>query len=136
MKETKDAVRPQTGRFTLTVRGVSAHGSTPHRGKDAVAAASAVVMNLQAVVSRMNNPLEPLVVTVGSVRAGTQFNIIADAAVMEGAVHAASQDALNAAGENLRSIAASTAGAYGCAAELVFHNEPVDEREGARTDER
>ena len=47
--------------FTITVHGVSAHGSTPHLGKDAIVAASAVVQAAQTLVSRVNNPLRPLV---------------------------------------------------------------------------
>ena len=51
-------------------------------------AASAIITNLQTIVSRVNDPLNSLVVTVGTVRAGTQFNIITDTAVLEGTVRA------------------------------------------------
>ncbi|MFR5880285.1 MAG: M20/M25/M40 family metallo-hydrolase [Cloacibacillus evryensis] len=46
--------------FTLTVRGEASHGSAPHLGRDAVVAASAVIMALQTIVSRVNNPLNSL----------------------------------------------------------------------------
>ena len=62
--------------FSLTVRGTAAHGSTPHLGHDAIVAASAAIMNAQTLVSRVNNALNPLVVTFGKVTAGHQFNII------------------------------------------------------------
>ena len=69
--------------FTLTVHGTATHGSMPHLGHDAIVAASAVIMNLQTLVSRQHSPLRPLVVSIGSVRAGSQFNIVADEVVMK-----------------------------------------------------
>lgn len=69
--------------FKITVHGVSTHGSMPHLGKDAIVAASSILLGLQHIVSRVNDPLNSLVVSVGKVSAGTQFNIITDTAVME-----------------------------------------------------
>lgn len=54
--------------FTLIVHGVSTHGSMPHLGKDAIVAASAIIMNLQTLESRVNNALRPLVITIGTIR--------------------------------------------------------------------
>ena len=70
--------------FTIRVKGLSAHGSEPHRGKDAITAAAAIVTNLQQCVSRMNDPQCPLVLTVGTFHGGTRFNIIPNEVVMEG----------------------------------------------------
>lgn len=64
--------------FIITVHGVSSHGSEPQHGKDAIVAASSILMNLQHIVSRINDPSNSLVVTVGKIQAGTQFNIITD----------------------------------------------------------
>ena len=116
--------------FTLTVHGVSAHGSTPNRGRDAITAASAIVLDLQGLVSRFNDPLDPLVVTVGSVRAGTQFNIIADTAVLEGAVFAPDDAALETVGEHLRRTAAAGAEAWGCTASLDYRPQGTAGAEG------
>ena len=106
--------------FTLTVHGVSAHGSTPNKGRDAIVAASAIVLDLQGLVSRFNDPLDPLVVTVGSVRSGTQFNIIADTAVLEGTVTAPDNAVLEAVGERLRRTAVAGAEAWGCTADVDY----------------
>ena len=65
-------------KINISVYGSSAHGSTPHLGKDAIVAASSFILNAQAIVSRLNNPLKPLVFTVSGVNGGTQFNIITD----------------------------------------------------------
>lgn len=106
--------------FVLTIRGVSAHGSTPHLGKDAIVAASAVILNIQTLVSRQNNPLSPLVVTLGSVRAGRQFNIIADSVVLEGTIRTFDRDTFNTLPGRLEKMAATTAEALGCTADFVI----------------
>ena len=106
--------------FTLTVHGVSAHGSTPHLGRDAIVAASSIVLDLQGLVSRFNDPLAPLVVTLGSVRSGTQFNIIADTAVLEGVVYAPDIAVLEAVREHLCRMAAAGAEAWGCTADVDY----------------
>ncbi len=106
--------------YTITVHGVSAHGSTPNLGKDAIVCASAIIMNLQQIVSRIDDPRDPLVVTVGTIKAGTQFNIITDTAVMEGTVRSHSKEARSLVEENMRRIAEMTAAAYGCTVEIDY----------------
>jgi len=107
--------------FKITVHGVSAHGSTPHLGKDAIVAASAIICGLQTIVSRVNDSINSLVVTVGTIKAGTQFNIITDTAVMEGTVRAHTAQARGMVEENLRRIAASAAEMMGCTAEVEYN---------------
>ena len=106
--------------FVLTVKGVSAHGSTPNEGKDAIVAASAIICALQTVVSRENSPIAPLAVTVGKVRSGTQFNIVADTAVLEGTVRTYSSQTRDLAEESIRRIVQGTAMAMGCEADLEY----------------
>ncbi len=67
----------------ITVRGVGGHGAYPHKTKDPVVLASAIVMELQTIVSRENNPLDPIVITVGSIHGGTKHNIISDEVKMQ-----------------------------------------------------
>ncbi|HEY5512546.1 MAG TPA: amidohydrolase [Geomonas sp.] len=62
----------------VTVRGVGAHGSAPECGKDPIVMAAQLILALQTVVSREKNPLEPAVLTVGSIHGGTASNIIPD----------------------------------------------------------
>ena len=62
----------------ITVRGVGGHGAYPHMTKDPVVIASQIVLALQTIVSRENSPLDPAVVTVGSIHGGTKHNIIPD----------------------------------------------------------
>lgn len=70
--------------WEVTVKGKSGHGSMPQQGVDAALIASAIVMNLQPLVSRETSPLESLVITVGTIEAGKRFNIIAGDAKLSG----------------------------------------------------
>jgi amidohydrolase len=62
----------------ITVRGVGGHGAYPHKTKDPVVISAEIVLALQTIASRENNPLDPVVVTVGSIHGGTKHNIIPD----------------------------------------------------------
>jgi len=67
----------------IKIKGVGAHGSAPHMGKDPIVLGSQIVNALQTLVSREVNPLESGVVTVGSFRAGYKHNIIPDEATLQ-----------------------------------------------------
>lgn len=114
--------------FTLTVHGVSAHGSTPHLGRDAIVAASSIIMNIQTLVSRFNNPLNPFVVTIGSVKAGKQFNIISDNVELTGTIRCFDRTLYDDAPQMLENMARGLADAMGCSISL-----DVDTRELAAT---
>jgi len=62
----------------IKIRGLGGHGSKPDATKDPVVVAAQVIMALQTIVSRENSPLDPAVVTVGSIHGGTRYNIIPD----------------------------------------------------------
>jgi amidohydrolase len=72
--------------FRLVVRGHGGHASTPHQGPDAIVVASEIVIALQTLVSRIRDPIDPVVVSVGSVHGGTRNNILPDEVVLEGTV--------------------------------------------------
>ena len=62
----------------ITIRGLGGHGSKPEATKDPVVVAAETILALQTIVSRENSPLDPAVVTVGSIHGGTKSNIIPD----------------------------------------------------------
>ena len=82
----KNAVMASADRFELKVQGKGGHAAFPHRGIDTVLAASEVVVGLQAIVSRRRDPLDPVVITVGSVHGGTADNVLAREVVLTGTV--------------------------------------------------
>jgi len=67
----------------VTVRGIGGHGAYPHKTKDPVVLAAEMINAWQTIVSRENNPLDPIVVTVGSIHGGTKHNIIPDDVKMQ-----------------------------------------------------
>jgi amidohydrolase len=62
----------------VTIRGRGGHGAYPHATKDPVVMAAEYVLAIQTIVSREDSPLDPAVVTVGSIHGGTKHNIIPD----------------------------------------------------------
>ena len=60
----------------ITVHGKGGHGAAPHTTIDPIVLAARIVLDLQTLVSRETNPLDPAVVTVGSIHGGTKHNII------------------------------------------------------------
>lgn len=64
----------------IYVKGVGAHGASPHKGLDPILLASNIVVGLHHVVSRTLSPREPGVITVGAIEGGTKHNIIGDSA--------------------------------------------------------
>src|ERR1700724_1128149 len=67
----------------ITVRGVGGHGAYPHKTKDPIVLSAETIMALQTIASRENNPIDPIVVTVGSIQGGTKHNIIPDEVKMQ-----------------------------------------------------
>ena len=106
--------------FKLTVEGTSSHGSSPHLGHDAIVASAAIITALQTIVSRINNPLKPAVVTIGTIKGGQRFNIIANEVIMEGNVRTFDEIFRKEIETHIREIAESVAKAHFCTAKLEY----------------
>jgi hippurate hydrolase len=78
--------------FEMEIVGSGGHGAMPHLAADAVVIAAQVVTALQTVVSREVDPVEPAVLTVGEIGAGTAFNIIPEKARLGGTVRTLNAD--------------------------------------------
>jgi amidohydrolase len=68
---------------TVTLYGRGGHGAMPYNTIDPVVMAARTVMALQTIVSRENNPMDPVVLTIGSIHGGTQANVIPDEVKLE-----------------------------------------------------
>ena len=106
--------------FKLTVEGTSSHGSSPHLGHDAIVASAAIITALQTIVSRINNPLKPAVVTIGTIKGGQRFNIIANEVIMEGNIRTFDENFRKEIESHIREIAESVAKAHSCSAKLEY----------------
>ena len=109
-----------TDQFKIDIKGKGCHGAAPHQGVDAVVVSTAIINNLQTMVSRQTAPLDPIVVTVGKVEAGTRWNVVAENAHMEGTTRCFSQDVWNAIPDMMEKIVKNTAAAFGAEASVSF----------------
>jgi hippurate hydrolase len=72
-----------TDQLDVTFHGIGGHGSSPHLTRDPILMACAAVVQYQFIVSRGIDPLRAAVVTVGSVQAGTDNNVIPSSALLK-----------------------------------------------------
>jgi amidohydrolase len=72
-----------TDAVDVTVHGVGGHGAYPHKTKDPIVLSAEIINAWQTITSRENNPLDPVVLTVGSIHGGTKHNIIPDEVKMQ-----------------------------------------------------
>jgi hippurate hydrolase len=103
----------------VTVRGVGGHGAYPHKTKDPIVLAAEIINAWQTIVSRENNPLDPIVVTVGSIHGGTKHNIIPDEVKMQVTVRTYKSKVRERVLADIDRIAKGCAAAAGIPADLA-----------------
>ncbi len=108
--------------FRITIKGKGAHVSKPHNGIDALYISSQIVVSLQSIVARSTNPLETVVVGVGKSWAGTQYNIVAEDAVLEGTTRTFTPEIRAFTNQRVIDIAEQTARMYGATATVEFRS--------------
>ena len=118
---TPGVILPAADSYKLCVEGVTCHGAEPNRGVDATVAAAAIVMNLQTISSREFSPLEPVVVTVGTLHSGSRFNVVSNHAEMEGTVRLFDEELHKQIPGMMERIAKDTAAAFRCTASLEYN---------------
>lgn len=94
--------------FTIHIQGKGGHGGLPHQTIDSIYVASQLVVNLQSIVSRQIDPIEPCVVSVGSFHGGSSFNVIAETSVLNGTVRTFNAELRQDVKERLERIVHST----------------------------
>lgn len=105
--------------FRLVIRGSGGHAARPHATVDPIVLAGHVIVAIQQVVSRRLDPLDPGVITIGTIQGGTVNNVIPDTVEMTGTIRTFSEAARKLLPEELRR-AASVAEALGGQIELEF----------------
>jgi len=78
--------------FELIIHGSGGHAARPHTTIDPIALSTHVINAIQQVVSRRLNPLDPGVITIGTIHGGTVSNVIPDTVTMTGTIRAFSQE--------------------------------------------
>jgi amidohydrolase len=80
---TSGAAQAGSTSVDVTIRGIGGHGAAPQLAKDPVVMAAEFIVQLQTIVSRQENPLDPAVVTVGRIYGGTKRNIVPNQVKLE-----------------------------------------------------
>ncbi len=106
--------------MTVTVRGRGGHGSMPHLAADPVTAAAEIVLALQAAVTRRFDALDPVVVSVGRLSAGTTDNVIPETAELAATVRTFSEETHAVVAERLTHVVHKVAEAHGVTAEVDY----------------
>lgn len=107
------AVASSSDSVNIIVKGVGTHGASPHKGIDPVLIASQIVVSLQSVVSRSIAPLQPGVITVGSIHGGTKHNIIGERVELELTVRSDDPDTRTVLLDGIDRVARGVAESFG-----------------------
>ena len=106
--------------FTISVKGVSSHVSLPHKGVDALYVASEIVVAVQALRTRLNSPLEPMIIGIGKFNAGTTYNALAANAVLEGTTRTISKESREKIKTEINRCVKNIAEIYGATATVEW----------------
>lgn len=106
--------------FKAKIIGKGGHGAIPEQTIDPIVVAAQVVLALQTTVSRNINPLQPAVVTVGKVWAGSAFNVIPNEAELEGTVRSFDPIVRDTLERRCREIIEELPRAFGATAEFEY----------------
>jgi amidohydrolase len=82
----EDAIMANVASVFITIKGKASHGAFPHQGIDAIYAASTAILQFQSLISRIKDPNQKAVLTIGKISGGVRLNVIADEVKMEGTV--------------------------------------------------
>lgn len=83
--------------FDVEIKASGGHAAHPHTTADPVFLSSDIIGFIQSIVSRYNNPVNPLVITVGTINGGTKSNVISDSCKFSGTIRSFSKESLNKA---------------------------------------
>jgi carboxypeptidase Ss1 len=117
------AVMAAPDTFVVRIIGKGGHGSAPHQTIDPVYVAAQVITALQGVSGRMIDPVQPFVVTIGSVHSGTKENIIPDEAILQGTIRTLDESTRKIAKAKVQQVAEGVSKAFGAKAVVEFEKD-------------
>ena len=109
--------------FDIHIRAYGSHAAMPHISKDPIVIASSLVTQLQTIVSRNVPPIEPLVLSVTKINAGTAYNVIPSDCVVSGTMRYFSKEMANMVRQRMKDLADGLAKSYGV--EIDIENQEV-----------
>lgn len=112
-------------KFDIEIVGRGTHGALPHQGIDAIVVAAHAVAQLQTVVSRSINPLEPAVLTIGEIAGGSAFNVVAERVALSGTLRTFDQTVREQVIQRMHALLSGVCTAFGASYSLqVTHHAP------------
>ncbi len=117
--------------FDITIKGTGSHAAMPHQSRDPIVIGSALVQQLQSVVSRNTPPTKPIVLSVTTFNAGSAYNVVPDRATISGTIRYFHDDVGEMAHRRVIDLCAGLAAAYDVKIDVdlrnvfdVLHNDP------------
>jgi len=106
--------------FEVEIEGVGGHAAAPHRANDPLQVAARLATDISAIVGRHIDPMEPALINVGRLQAGTTHNIIPSTASLSGTIRALSKDVHEELLKRLRALCEGHAQISGCKVSLAI----------------
>lgn len=114
-------VMASTDRIRIDIQGQGGHGAMPQHSADSIVAAAHVITALQTIVSRTTSPVDPAVVTIGTIEGGYAPNIIADQVRMTGTVRTFSQELWKQMPRHIERVVHGVCAALGVHGAVEYH---------------
>ena len=114
-------------KFDVEITGRGAHGALPHQGVDAIVVAAHAITQLQTVVSRSIDPLEPAVLSIGEISGGSAFNVIAERVMFSGTLRTFDQAVRELIIQRMHKVLGGVCAAFGASytLDISFHAPPL-----------
>lgn len=106
--------------FKVQIKGKATHVSQPHKGCDALYIAAQTVVAVQALVTRRTDPLDPVIIGIGRLDAGTAYNIVAADAMFEGTLRTFSHETRARIKADIEAVSRQIAALYGGSVETEW----------------
>ena len=116
----KGTLMASNDRFTITITGKGAHAAMQNVGKNALQAGAMLALELPRLSSRILSPSRPALIFVGTMNAGSGYNIVADRCTMEGTCRALTPEDRDAIEAGIKELASGIAALYGVQIEVEY----------------
>jgi amidohydrolase len=107
-------------KFTIEIIGKGGHAAYPHEGRDPIPVTAEIIQALQTILSRKIDPVEPAVVTIGTIQGGSRYNILAEKVTLTGTVRTLSESVHAKIPKIMREVLAGICKAHGIAFKLQY----------------
>lgn len=109
-----------TSELYIDLVGMEGHAAFPHNSRDMSVAAATLLLQLQTIVSRSINPMDPAVVTIGKMTSGTVQNVISGQARLEGTIRTMDATTMTIIKQKIEALCRATEIAFDCEIRLDY----------------